>query len=56
MSDLNNANPTPPEDAKAQLAKNAEESKKLDNPQRQNDSTIDPNKTKDEALRGFHGG
>lgn len=56
MSNLNNANPTPPADAKAQLEKNEEESRKLDSPQRTNESTIDPEKPKDDILKGFHGG
>lgn len=56
MSDLNNANPIPPADAQARLDKAAEESKKLDSPQRTNHSTIDPEKPKEEILKGFHGG
>lgn len=56
MSDLNNANPTPPAEVKARLQEAAEESKKLDSPQRTNDSTIDPEKPKEEILKGFHGG
>ena len=56
MSDLNNANPTPPPEVKARLQEAAEESKKLDSPQRTNDSTIDPEKPKEEILKGFHGG
>ena len=56
MSDLNNANPTPPEDVKAKLEKNEEESRKLDSPQRTNESTIDPEKPKNDILKGFHGG
>jgi hypothetical protein len=56
MSDLNNANPTPPEDVKAKLEKAEEESKKLDSPKRTNDSTIDPEKPKEDILKGFHGG
>ncbi len=56
MSDLNNADPTPPEDAKARLRKNEEESRKLDSPTRTNDSTIDPEKPKDDILKGYHGG
>ncbi len=56
MSDLNNASPTPPEDVKAKLEKNAQESRKLDSPARTNDSTIDPEKPKDDILKGFHGG
>jgi hypothetical protein len=56
MSDLNNANPTPPEDVKAELEKNAEESRKLDSPTRTNDSTIDPEKPRQRILEGYHGG
>jgi hypothetical protein len=56
MSDLNNANPEPPPDAKAKLEKNAEESRKLDSPQRTNDSTIQPEKPEEDILKGFHGG
>jgi hypothetical protein len=56
MSDLNNANPTPPEDVKAKLEKAEEESKKLDSPERTNDSTIDPEKPREDILKGFHGG
>lgn len=56
MSDLNNANPEPPEESKEKLRKAAEESKKLDSPERQNDSTIAPNKPKKDVLKGFHGG
>jgi len=56
MSDLNNADPTPPEDVKAKLEKAAEESRQLDSPVRTNDSTIDPNKPRSDILEGFHGG
>ena len=56
MSDLNNANPTPPAEVKVRLQEAAEESKKLDSPQRTNDSTIDPEKPKEDILKGFHGG
>jgi hypothetical protein len=56
MSDLNNANPTPPEEAKAKLEKNEEESRKLDSPLRTNESTVDPQKPKKDILKGFHGG
>ena len=57
MSDLNNASdPTPPEEVKAKLEKNAEESRKLDSPTRTNDSTINPEKPEDDILKGFHGG
>ena len=56
ISDLNNASPTPPEDARAKLAKNEEVSRKLDSPTRTNDSTIDPEKPTRDILKGFHGG
>lgn len=56
MSDLNNADPTPPEEVKAKLEKAAQESRQLDSPARTNDSTIDPNKPEDRILEGFHGG
>jgi hypothetical protein len=56
MSDLNDANPTPPPDVKAKLEKNAEESRLLDSPERTNDSTIQPDKPVKDILKGFHGG
>jgi hypothetical protein len=57
MADLNDASSTtPPPEAQAQLDKNAEESRKLDSPTRTNDSTIDPEKPKEDILKGFHGG
>ena len=57
MSDLNDASsPTPPADVKAKLDKAEEESRKLDSPERTNDSTIDPEKPKQDILKGFHGG
>ena len=56
MSDLNNANPTPPDEAKAQLEKNERESRKLDSPARTNESTVDPEKPEEDILKGFHGG
>lgn len=56
MPDLNNANPTPPQEAKAKLEKNEAESRKLDSPKRTNDSTIDPEKPEQDILKGFHGG
>jgi hypothetical protein len=55
-SNLNDANPTPPEDVKEELERNAEASRKLDSPARTNDSTIDPEKPKEDILKGFHGG
>jgi hypothetical protein len=56
MSDLNNANPTPPDDVKARLQKAEEESRQLDSPQRTNESTIAPEKPQKDILEGFHGG
>ena len=56
MSDLNNATPEPPEDAKAKLEENERESRKLDSPTRTNDSTIQPEKPDEDILKGFHGG
>ena len=57
MSDLNDASsPAPPEDARATLEKNEQESRKLDSPARTNDSTIDPEKPREDILKGFHGG
>ncbi len=57
MSDLNDASsPTPPDDVKAKLEKSEQESRKLDSPQRTNDSTIDPDKPVEDILKGFHGG
>ena len=57
MPNLNDASSTtPPPEAQAQLDKNAEESRKLDSPTRTNDSTIDPEKPKEDILKGFHGG
>ena len=56
MSDLNDASTTPPPDAKAKLQKAEEESRKLDSPQRTNDSTVDPEKPVQDILKGYHGG
>jgi hypothetical protein len=56
MSDLNNANPIPPPESQAKLDQKAEESKQFDSPERTNDSTIEPNKPKEDILKGFHGG
>lgn len=55
-SGLNNMSPTPPKDVQVRLRKAAEESDKLDSPERTNDSTIDPTKPKKDLLKGFHGG
>jgi hypothetical protein len=54
--DLNNADPNPPPRAQEQLRKNEQERRKLDTPQRTNDSTIDPTKPERDILEGFHGG
>ena len=56
MSDLNNADPTPPEDVKAKLEQAKQESRALDSPQRTNDSTIDPLKPSKDILEGSNGG
>lgn len=57
MADLNDAtSTTPPPESKEKLRKAAEESAKLDSPERKNDSTIDPEKSKKDAMKGFHGG
>lgn len=57
MSDLNDASsPTPTEEVKAKLEKNEQERRKLDSPQRTNDSTIPRKKVPEDILKGFHGG
>jgi hypothetical protein len=56
MPDLNNADPTPPDEVKAKLEKAAQESRQLDSPARTNDSTIQPEKPEKDILEGFHGG
>ncbi|MEO7639790.1 MAG: hypothetical protein ABI919_09055 [Ramlibacter sp.] len=56
MTDLNDAGIEPPEDVKAKLQKAEQESRKLDSPQRTNDSTIDPDRPVDDILKGYHGG
>jgi hypothetical protein len=57
MSDLNDASSTtPPDDVTARLEKAEKESRKLDSPERTNDSTIDPDKPEHDILEGFHGG
>jgi len=56
MSDLNNANPKPPEESRKKLKQAEQDSRKLDSPQRKNDSTIAPEQSKQESLKGFHGG
>jgi hypothetical protein len=56
MPDLNNAQPEPPDEAKAKLEENERESRKLDSPARTNESTIDPEKPEDDIMKGYHGG
>ena len=56
MPDLNNADPTPPPEARATLEKNEQEQRSLDSPSRTNDSTIDPEKPEEDILKGYHGG
>ena len=56
MPDLNNANPTPPEESRAKLRQAEEDSRRQDSPERTNDSTIDPQKPKEDILDGYHGG
>ena len=55
-SDLNNAVPTPPPQSRARLKQAARRSRKLDSPQRTNESTIDPDKPPQDILKGYHGG
>jgi hypothetical protein len=56
MPDLNDATPTPPPESQAKLKQNAEASRQLDSPARTNESTIQPDKPKEDLLEGFHGG
>lgn len=56
MPDLNNADPEPPEEARAKLERAAAESRQLDSPQRTNESTIQPEKPEKDILEGYHGG
>jgi hypothetical protein len=55
-ADLNNAKPTPPQEVQDELERAEAESHRLDSPQRTNDSTIDPERPKEDILKGFHGG
>ena len=55
-ADLNDATPTPPEEVQADLAKAKAQSDRLDSPRRTNDSTIDPERSPEDILKGFHGG
>ena len=56
MADLNNAQPTPPPESKDKLEQAEQQSRRLDHPQRTNESTIDPDKPPGDILDGFHGG
>jgi hypothetical protein len=56
MSDLNDAGIPVPDDVRAKLEKAEEESRKLDSPERTNDSTIAPNRPVNDILKGYHGG
>ncbi len=57
MPDLNDASsPEPPDEVKEKLAQAEAESRKLDSPERTNDSTIDPDKPIKDILEGYHGG
>jgi hypothetical protein len=56
MADLNNAHPTPPAESEAKLRRAEDESRKLDSPERTNESTVQPDKPPDDILEGFHGG
>jgi hypothetical protein len=56
MPDLNDAQPEVPPEARAKLEQVEEESRKLDSPERTNDSTIDPERPVEDILKGFHGG
>ena len=57
MPDLNDASSTtPPPEVQAKLDKAEAESRKLDTPERTNESTIDPEKPDKDILEGFHGG
>jgi hypothetical protein len=56
MADLNNAQPTPPPEARDKLEQAERESRALDRPQRTNESTVDPEKPPQDILEGFHGG
>lgn len=56
MADLNNAQPTPPPEARDKLERAERESRALDHPERTNESTVDPDKPPQDILEGFHGG
>ena len=56
MPDLNDANPTPPPEARAILEKNEEKIRSMDSPAKTNDSTIDPERPEEDILKGYHGG
>ena len=56
MADLNNAQPTPPPESQDKLEQAERQSRRLDHPQRTNESTVDPDKPPRDILEGFHGG
>ena len=56
MADLNNAQPKPPAESEAKMRRAEEDSRKLDTPERTNESTVQPDKPADDILEGFHGG
>lgn len=56
MADLNNAQPTPPPESQDKLEQAEQQSRRLDHPQRTNESTVDPDKPPRDILEGFHGG
>jgi hypothetical protein len=56
MPDLNDAQPEVPQEVRAKLEKVEEESRKLDSPERTNDSTVDPDRPVEDILKGYHGG
>jgi hypothetical protein len=59
MSDLNNASPKRPDDAKTHAESKAEQEQRKPEDAaavKRNESTVAPEKSESEALRGFHGG
>lgn len=56
MPDLNDAQPEVPDEVRAKLEEVEKESRKLDSPQRTNESTLDPERPVEDILKGYHGG
>ena len=56
MPDLNDANPTPPPEARKTLEENERKIRSMDSPRKTNDSTIDPERPDEDILKGYHGG